>query len=96
MVTQFHNKNQFLITDEHFGYELQSYESKVAFFDRPRDCLVLYKDWNYSKTTMKHVYLFIEQFCPHLTWYKIYTICKNKHACIQNLIDKGYIEYHAI
>jgi len=59
-VTQFHNKNQFVI----YGKDetvFQSYYSTIARVNDATDELTLYDKWDYSKTTMKHLYLFIEE-----------------------------------
>jgi len=50
-VEQFENKNQFTITDGNKKV-FQSYESKIFEYDG--NVLKVFKDWDYSKTTMKH------------------------------------------
>lgn len=91
-VTQFHNRNQFLIEDS-YNYTLQSYDSQVALFNKHCESLTLCTDWDYSKTTLKHVYLFIDEFCTQLSWYKLFVKSSNKRKCLKNLIDKGYIQF---
>lgn len=61
-VKQFYNKNQFLIEGDNFK-QLQSYDSQVAKIEN--GLLILGSDWDYSRTTLKHVYLFINDF---LNW----------------------------
>jgi hypothetical protein len=50
-VEQFENKNQFTITDGNKKV-FQSYESKIFEYDG--NVLKVFKNWDYSKTTMKH------------------------------------------
>lgn len=91
-VKQFYNKNQFVIIDnENKKTYFQSYNSLIAFIDESGN-LTLGKDWNYSTTTAKHLYLFIDEFCYS---YKVEIPegCKNKRAYIQKLIDDGIINY---
>lgn len=84
---QFHNKNQFIIIDGQKTY-FQSYESTIACYDDETKKLTLGKDWNYSNTTRKHLYLFIDYYT------NIYlNNQKNKSAYIQSLIDLKVINY---
>lgn len=90
-VEQFYNKNQFIIEDEESGkIYFQSYESIVAIWDKTSQTLTLGRDWDYSKTTSKHLYLFIDDCC----FVKDFNIdSKTKKQDIQKLIDKGIIKY---
>lgn len=96
-VKNFYNKNQFLIESEDL-IELQSYESLVANINKKTGVLTLGIDWDYSNTTMKHLYLFIADYRHYLKK----DICelfiyfyreKNKRKYIQKLIDNKKIEY---
>lgn len=96
-VKNFYNKNQFLIESEDL-IELQSYESLVASINKKTGVLKLGVDWDYSNTTMKHLYLFIADYRHYLKK----DICelfiyfyreKNKRKYIQKLIDNKKIEY---
>jgi len=58
-VEQFYNKNQFLIIDKGVKY-FQSYDSMIAKIEH--GTLTLGMDWDYSKTTLKHLYLFINDY----------------------------------
>ena len=58
-VYQFYNKNQFLIIDKDVKY-FQSYNSMIAKIEH--GTLTLGIDWDYSKTTLKHLYLFINDY----------------------------------
>lgn len=87
-VEQFYNKNQFIIFDEQNRKIIfQSYESTVAIWDRNTKKLTLGRDWDYSKTTSKHLYLFIEDE----TFIELPE--KNKKQHIQKLIENGEIVY---
>ena len=85
-VEQFYNANQFHIYG--VGYDaLQSYASLVAKVEN--GVLTLGRHWDYSKTTLKHVYLFLEEYSD----VNLYEGKANKRAYIQKLIDNGQINY---
>lgn len=93
-VEQFYNKNQFVITGAS-KIVFQSYNSTCAIINEDGD-LILGYDWDYSKTTMKHLYLFLDEY-----WYDINTDTRetlsdlkyssNKRQFIQKLIDNNII-----
>lgn len=96
-VENFYNKNQFLIESDEF-IEFQSYKSLVASINKKTGILKLGTDWDYSITTMKHLYLFIDDY----RYYLKKDICelfiflyreKNKRKYIQKLIDNKKIKY---
>ncbi len=106
---QFHNKNQFLLHNNG-TLIFQSYDSTIAILSTEHGgTLTLGRDWNYSQTTLKHLYLFIKEYIgdiskfPHIDgMYKFLTdhidfykfeSSKNKRAFIQNLIDNNIIKY---
>ncbi len=92
-VEQFYNKNQFLIYDSK-NIIFQSYESTIAKIDKTRRTLTLFKNWDYSNTTRKHLYLFLTDFdifINNITNELIYA--DNKRAYIQKLIDNKIIKY---
>ena len=66
-VEQLANKNQFVITytkpNGFRVYSFQSYDSLIAVYDTEDGKLYInwYK-WDYSKTTMKHLKMFIEDW----------------------------------
>ena len=94
-VEQFYNKNQFHLYGEG-KHILQSYDSTVVVIEEEKDRgtlrVTLGRDWDYSNTTRKHVYLFLEEYLP-------YNICDftkakgNKRDYIQYLIDTNMIGY---
>lgn len=94
LVKQFYNKNQFIIENEKNMY-LQSYNSIIAKISG-NGTLWLGKDWNYSKTTLKYLYKFIEENknklndCLHDNFRSLQNI-NNKKKYIQKLIDNGMI-----
>ena len=59
-IQNFEHKNQFVITDRGNIF-FQSYKSLIAKIDRDNK-VTLYKDWGYSKTTMKHLYSFLREY----------------------------------
>lgn len=53
--------NQFVVeTDK--GKYFQSYDTIIAFVPNNSDDIVLSKDWEYSKTTSKHLYIFLRDY----------------------------------
>lgn len=95
-VRQFYNKNQFIITGENKTV-FQSYESTIAEINGDGK-LKLFADWDYSYTTKKHLYLFINDFWDLLNRELRDSLwglseAKNKRQYIQNLIDKKIIKY---
>ena len=63
-VKNFYNLNQFYIKGNGGEEYLQSYNSLVIEITNYNGCyqtIILGKDWDYSRTTLKHVYLFLEE-----------------------------------
>ena len=96
-VQQFYNKNQFIITD---GAKkvFQSYDSTIAKIDA-NGVLTLGEDWNYSNTTRKHFYLFLNDYKNDINaeqykniFSKGFETCKNKAQFIENLIKRKIIK----
>jgi len=77
--------NQFVISDNNILH-FQSYQSVVAKFDCNTKILTLGRDWDYSNTTLKHLYTFLLDYCNLSQEYK----GKDK---LQKLIDNGIILY---
>ena len=97
-VEQFYNKNQFLIKGAN-GITFQSYESTIANISK-QGKLTLFSDWNYSHTTLKHLYLFLNDYKNNIEnsiysqiFSKGFEYKKNKKQFIQNLINKKIIKY---
>ena len=93
-VSQFYNKNQFIIVDDD-KIVFQSYQSTIAKIEK--GILTLYTDWDYSHTTRKHLYWFLDEYSYLLTKelkekFSTFIILKNKREFIQNLIDSGMIK----
>lgn len=91
IIKQLANKNQFYVEDDNGIEYFQSYNSLIAKVE----CgfLSLGEDWDYSKTTLKHLYLFIFDYvyCYNIDCDYLRTT-KNKKAYIQKLIDAGDIK----
>lgn len=97
-VRQFYNKNQFIITGENKTV-FQSYDSTIAEINGDGK-LKLFADWDYSRTTLKHLYLFLHDYKGDICAYQYKNIyskgfeySKNKKRFLQNLIDKKIIKY---
>lgn len=94
-VEQFYNKNQFIIFGGDAMVTFQSYNSIIANIDN-RGTLNFGNDWNYSKTTLKHLYLFLNDY-KYMTQDYTKTLIdnilnsKNKKQYIQKLIDNDEI-----
>lgn len=101
-IKNLYNKNQFVIeTTEKTatGKEelkkalFQSYESMIAEIEILKDnskVINLSKRWDYSKTTLKHLYLFIEKY-----FYSLYLELlqvNNKKEYIKKLIKEEKIK----
>ena len=89
-VKQFYNENQFIITDTK-KVIFQSYDSTIALVEGGK--LTLGKDWDYSITTLKHLYKFMHEFACH--HYCMVMFSSNKRKEMQRLIDGGIINYDA-
>ena len=84
-VEQFLNRNQFHLYGDYKDI-LQSYESKVVeITNNPGciQCIILGRDWDYSTTTSKHVYAFLDEYSK----VRIYGIT-NKRKYIRDLIEE--------
>lgn len=97
-VEQFYNRNQFHIWDTTKAVDyLQSYNSLVVKVEinttqeigqKSRYIITLGRDWDYSTTTSKHVYLFLEEYA-NISFYGV----KNKRQYVNKLIQDGTITY---
>ena len=82
-VEQFLNRNQFRLYDTNINI-LQSYNSKVVEIKgHEYQFIILGKDWDYSTTTSKHVYAFLDK-------YSKVNFCEviNKRKYIKDLIEE--------
>ncbi len=96
-VEQFYNKNQFIIRGGN-SITFQSYDSTIAVIEDR--VLTLGRDWDYSRTTLKHLYLFLDDEARYKVDFETKNIIneilnsKNKRAKIQKLIDENIINYN--
>lgn len=84
-VSQFLNRNQFHLYEDYKDI-LQSYNSKVVEIINNPGCVqyvILGRDWDYSTTTSKHVYAFLDAYSK----VKIYGVA-NKRKYINNLLKE--------
>ena len=91
-VEQLENKNQFVVKDNEKVY-FQSYDSLIAIYERATQKLTLGCDWNYSNTTRKHLYIFIDRFVYGEVYEVVSNEAHNKRKAIQKLIDQKVIKY---
>ena len=84
-VENFYNLNQFRLYGKGEN-NLQSYNSLVVITkwdEQGRDIIILGRDWDYSRTTSKHVYMFLEEYTK-INFYGV----ANKRQYINKLIDR--------
>ena len=82
-VEQFKTKNQFIMRDFKGNVFFQSYNTVIAHYNFKTEKLIVSEAWNYSVTTTKYFYMFLEEY----TGVKL---PKNKKKCIQDKIkDKS-------
>jgi len=93
-IEQLNNKNQFVIYGNGTA-TFQSYDSTIAIIDSNKRTLTLGRRWDYSKTTSKHLYLFLAQEVGYNGVHEVHVALSkpNKRAAIQKLIDTKVIEY---
>lgn len=91
------NKNQFVILGNNGEIEFQSYDSLIARINK-NGTLTLSSRWDYSRTTLKHLYIFLDKYFCNIDNYMqkelkdvLYGKCSNKRASIQKLIDNKKI-----
>ena len=89
-VNQYVHANQFELRGEG-KICLQSYDSLVVEIDTTTypHRITLGRDWDYSTTTSKHVYMFLEDYTD-INFYGI----TNKRKYVNDLIKSGKIEYN--
>lgn len=63
-VKNFYSKNQFILEDNKKRV-FQSYNSTILTYNKDKKALFLGKDWDYSNTTRKYLYLFIDEMLPY-------------------------------
>lgn len=91
-IKQLENKNQFVIFGDNKEIEFQSYDSLIARIEK-NGTLELSIRWDYSKTTLKHFYIFLDEYLYNIDEYirkelkYILYFSKNKRKDIQKLID---------
>ena len=61
-VQNFLHANQFIIDNEDWLVTFQSYNSKIVDIDYNNKIVWIYKDWDYSKTTLRHFYAFLNEY----------------------------------
>ena len=96
-VEQLENKNQFLIRGKN-NLIFQSYDSTIAILENGATwalphSLTLGRYWDYSNTTRKHLYIFLQRYC-NIAQVRYALQSTNKRKAIQDLIDQGIINYN--
>ncbi len=83
-VEQFLNRNQFHLYGEGANI-LQSYDSKVVEIRTQGKYQIIFlgRDWDYSTTTSKHVYAFLDEYSK----VRIYGVT-NKRKYIRDLLEE--------
>ena len=91
-IYQLDHVNQFIIDSDDFRL-FQSYKSLVAIYDKKECQLILGCDWDYSNTTLKHLYLFIKNYCCMATLDALLYNASNKKAAMYKAIKTGLVLY---
>ena len=76
------SNNCFLIDSDSWLY-CQSYETIVGMYNKELGKVVLGRKWNYSRTTLKHIKLFLAMIFDEPLSKKV----------IDDMIDKGKVTY---
>ena len=96
-VEQFRNKNQFVIYGDNNEITFQSYDSTIAIIEQGN--LTLGCDWDYSNTTLRHLYAFLEEYYYDLnaelkSFLYDLRISNKKGDKIRKAISNGLITYN--
>lgn len=94
-IGQVENKNQFYYEDG-FKSVFQSYNSIIVIYQNGK--LIFGRDWDYSKTTLKHLYIYLNDYLRLYGFRyreELYKALKsnNRRKALQKMIDNGQIEY---
>ena len=60
-IKNFHHLNQFVLSDWSKDY-FQSYQSMICKVAHDKSELTFWCDWDYSITTLKHLYMFLYEY----------------------------------
>lgn len=96
-VEQFEAVNQFILEDDK-QLIFQSYASIIAVYDKENDEMILGCDWDYSTTTSKYLYKFIDTYFYYKSSSKYNELSKelynsnNKRNTIKKAIENGLIK----
>ena len=99
-VEQFLNRNQFHLWDD-TNDTFQSYQSLICNIRKDCEEVILGGDWDYSTTTSKHLYAFLDEYLydyledmngDNIKYTLKYTT--NKRNYIQKLIDNKIFLYN--
>ena len=93
-VSQLDHMNQYVIEGDSFRC-FQSYKSLCAIYLKDSHKLILGCDWDYSNTTLKHLYNFIYDYCYLYDIKNALANSKNKKTTIYKLIKEGVVLYDA-
>ena len=95
IVEQLYNKNQFVIDDSKNGFiYFQSYNSLICKLDLNNKKLYVYSDYNYSRTTQKHLYLFLNDYVYSV--YKMIEYSKNKIKDFTKMLNSVVNDFEII
>lgn len=98
-VEQFLNRNQFHLYDDTKDI-FQSYNSQICIIRKDSCEVILGRDWDYSTTTSKHLYAFLDiylyDYLEDMNGDNIKNTLRhtnNRRKYIQKLIDNGIFLY---
>lgn len=91
-ISQLDHVNQFIIDSDNYRL-FQSYNSLIAIYDKKNHILLLGENWDYSNTTLKHLYLFIKDYCYLAQLDALLYNASNKKQVIYKAIKDGIVLY---
>lgn len=90
--------NQYIIDTDGAVY-FQSYDSQIAKIEKTGSVVVFNSKWNYSKTTLRHLYQYLNREIGYIDDQDKKEVIRaalasnNTRAALQKLIDNGTIVY---
>lgn len=91
-IYQLDHINQLVVDSDNYSM-FQSYRSLIAIYDKENRRLCLGRDYDYSSTTMRHLYQFILWYTSACDIKDALNNTSNKRKTLARLIKEGVIDY---